>query len=107
MVVDNEAPEIYVNFSIKALREEVTEGEKISVFPPYVKMYIGATDRYCGTQDIFYTIDGGEKFKYGGDNSPSDNELFKDERLYEVHVEALDKLGNSGTKTLKFRVARK
>lgn len=106
VVVDNEAPEIYVNFSIKALREELVDGEKISVYPPYVKMYIGATDRYCGTQDIFYAIDGGQKRVYGGADSPSDNELFKDEKLYEVHVEATDKLGNSSSKIMKFRVAK-
>ncbi len=107
LVVDNEAPEIYVNFSIKALREEELDGEKISVYPPYVKMYIGATDRFCGTQDIFYAIDGGEKRLYGGANSPSGNELFKDEKLYEVHVEATDKLGNSSLNAIKFRVAKK
>ena len=107
LVVDIEAPDIYVNFSIKALREEVIDGEKIAVYPPYVKMYMGATDRYCGTQDIFYTIDGGVKRKYGGVNSPFDSELFKDEKMYEVNVEATDKLGNSSTKAMKFKVAKK
>lgn len=107
LVVDNEAPEVYVNFSIKALREEIIDGEKISVYPPYVKMYMGATDRYCGTQDIFFTIDGGVKHKYGGVNSPFDSELFKEEKMYEVNVEAIDKLGNSSTKAMKFRVAKK
>ncbi|SMO34382.1 hypothetical protein SAMN06265379_101154 [Saccharicrinis carchari] len=107
LIVDNEAPVIYVNFSIKALREEVIEGEKINVYPPYVKMYIGATDRYCGTQEIFYTIDGGVKHKYGGVNSPFDSELFKKEKMYVVNVEATDKLGNLSTKTMKFRVANK
>lgn len=105
--VDNEAPDIYVNFSIKAIREEISGDEKISVYPPYVKMYIGATDRHCGTQDIFYSIDGGSKIKYTGINSPADNEFFKDEKLYEVNIEATDKLGNQSFKSIKFKVDRK
>jgi hypothetical protein len=106
-VVDNVPPEIYVNFSIKAIREETIDGETISVFPPYVKMYIGATDKYCGTKDIFYSIDGGAKRKYAGVNSPADSELFKDEKLYEVMVEATDMVGNISMKPVKFRVARR
>lgn len=105
--VDNEAPEIYVNFSIKAIREDSTGEEKISVYPPYVKMYIGATDRHCGTQDIYYSINNGKKIKYTGANSPADSEQFKDERLYEVNIEATDKLGNKSSRTLKFRVDKK
>lgn len=65
------------------------------------------TDRYCGTQDIFYTIEGGEKFRYGGSNSPADSEIFKDEKLYEVDLEATDKLGNVSFKKIKFVVAKK
>lgn len=107
MVVDDEAPEIYVNFSIKPLRQEIINGEEISIYPPYVKMYVGATDRYCGTQDIFYSIDEGEKLKYSGSNSPADSEIFKLEKLYEVNLEATDKLGNASYKKIKFIVAKK
>ena len=107
LVVDNEAPEIFVNFSIKDIRQEDVNGEIIKVYPPYVKMYIGATDKYCGTQDIYFSVDGCAKRKYTGLNSPADVELFKTEKLYEVLVEANDKLGNSTTKKVIFRVAKK
>src|SRR5690554_722751 len=107
VLVDDEGPEIYINFSIKPLRQDVVNGEEVNIYPPYVKIYIGATDRYCGTQDIFYTIDGGEKFRYGGSNSPAGSEIFKDEKLYEVDLEATDKLGNVSFKKLKFVVAKK
>ena len=63
--------------------------------------------RSCGTQDIFYSINGGAKIKYTGVNSPADNELFKDEKLYEVNVEATDKLGNKSARIIKFRVDKK
>ncbi len=107
LYVDNLPPDIYVNFSIKSFREEIIDNEKISVYPPYVKMYIGATDRNCGTQDIFYSIDGGQKTKFTGSVSPANSEVFSTEKLYEVKIDANDKLGNSTSKTIKFRIAKK
>ncbi|MBN2165071.1 MAG: hypothetical protein JW717_02225 [Marinilabiliaceae bacterium] len=107
LIVDNDAPEIYVNFSIKPIRQELLNNETINVYPPYVKMYIGATDKYCGTQDIYFTIEGSAKQKYAGLNSPANIEMFKDEKLYSVTIEATDKLKNSSSKTFRFRIAKK
>ncbi len=105
LYVDNEPPEIYVNFSIQAIREEVVDGELLKVYPPYVRMYIGATDKHCGTQDIFYAVDGGKMVQYTGLQSSADQEIFKEEKVYDLLLEATDKLGNRGSKTIRFKVS--
>ncbi len=107
VVVDNVGPEIYENFSIKPIRIEEKSGEKINVYPPYVKLYIGATDKQCGTKRICYQIDGGKKQNYSSSNSPSDIEMFKSEASHEVIITAYDKLDNEVTKVVKFVVAEK
>ncbi|TRX72504.1 hypothetical protein [Carboxylicivirga sp. M1479] len=105
--VDNVGPEVYVNFSIKAIGSEMIDGEEVKVYPPFVKMYIGATDRHCGTDKILYSVNGSAKKNYISAGSPADSELFKKEQVYEVNVEAIDKLNNSGNKTIRFKVAKK
>lgn len=105
LYVDNEPPEIYVNFSIQAIREEIVEGELLKVYPPYVRMYIGATDKHCGTQDIFYAVDGGKMVQYTGLQSSADREIFTEEKVYDLLIEATDKLGNIGSKTMRFKVS--
>ncbi|MBI9065238.1 MAG: hypothetical protein JEZ14_24855 [Marinilabiliaceae bacterium] len=106
-MVDNKGPEVYINFSIKPIRTETHESELIEVYPPYVKMYIGATDQQCGTKSIHYSIDGGTRKNYTSSGSPADVELFQEEKLYSVVVEATDKLGNSSQRPITFRIAKK
>jgi hypothetical protein len=106
LYVDNEGPDVFINFSIKPTRQEKYEGENINVYPPFVKLYIGATDIHCGTKDIHYRIDNGERKNYSGNGSPASMELFKEERIYRVEVEAQDKLGNEKIETLHFRISK-
>lgn len=107
LCVDNTGPEIFINFSIKPTRQETIENESINIYPPFVKLYIGATDKHCGTKSIFYSIDGGKKKNYSSNGSPANMELFKQEKVYRVEVEAKDKLGNTSIKSLNFKVAKK
>ncbi len=104
--VDNEGPDVFINFSIKPTRQESINGEDINIYPPFVKLYIGATDKHCGTKSIYYSIDGGPKKNYSSNGSPADLELFKEEKVYSVEVEAKDKLGNTKLKTLNFKIAK-
>jgi hypothetical protein len=107
VVVDNVGPEIYVNFSIKPIRKVVENGKEINVYPPFVKMYIGATDYKCGTNSIWYSIDGSTKTKYSSSGSPADMEKFKTEKVYSVVIDATDNLGNKMSKEIQFKVAKK
>ncbi|WP_289053914.1 OmpL47-type beta-barrel domain-containing protein [Carboxylicivirga marina] len=106
LYVDNEGPDVFINFSIKPTRQESVDGKNINVYPPFVKLYIGATDKHCGTKDIYYSVDGGTMKNYNGNGSPSNMELFKEERIYSVKVEATDKLGNGKAETLQFKISR-
>lgn len=105
--VDNIGPDIYVNFSIKPIRTEVVDGKTLNVYPPYVKMYLGATDKSCGTKSISYSINGGGMKGYTSANSPSKMELFTEEKVHHVILKAKDELGNPSEKEISFVVAEK
>jgi hypothetical protein len=107
LIVDNEGPEIFVNFSIKPIRQISENGKQINVYPPFVKMYIGATDYQCGTGSIWYSIDGETKKRYTISGSPADQEMFKIEKTYKVVIDATDNLGNLKSKELFFKVSKK
>ena len=102
--VDNTAPEIYVNFSIKPIGKK---GDK-DIYPNYVRMYMGATDKHTGTESVMYSIDGGPLTLYSSAQTLDVSELskFRKKKKYEVRVVAKDKLGNESEKTFEFYVGR-
>jgi len=107
LVVDNEGPEIFVNFSIKPIRTMTENGKEINIYPPFVKMYIAATDVQCGTNDIWFSVDNGERKKYSNAGPPSDLQMFKLEKTYTIQIDATDNLGNIQKKEVTFQVAKK
>ncbi len=107
VVIDNVGPEIFVNFSIKPIRKEIIDGKEVNIYPPFVKMYIGATDIQCGTNSIWYAIDGGSKKNYAISGSPADVQMFKQEKTYTVTIDTSDNLGNQTSKEVTFKVAKK
>lgn len=102
--VDNTAPEIFVYFSINPIGQK---GGK-NIYPNYVRMYIGATDKHTGTETLLYSVDGGPLSKYSSPQTLDASEVskFKKKKKYEVRVVAKDKLGNESEKTLEFFVGR-
>ncbi len=107
IVVDNTSPVIYANFNIKPIREEEYEGEKYPVYPTYTRIYIGATDRFSGTENIYYSINGSPMRKYATAKSISDANLLTEENFYIVKIAAEDKLGNRSEKDIKFLIRKK
>lgn len=102
--VDNTAPEIFVNFSI----EPIGTKSGLPIYPEYVRMYIGATDKHVGTERILYSIDGGALTDYSSPQTLDISEVSKlrKNKKYKVRVVAKDKLGNEGEKTVEFFVGR-
>lgn len=102
--VDNTPPEIYVNFSI----EPVGTKSGKNIYPNYTRMYVGATDKHCGTESIMYSINGGELRPYSSPYSLDVSEVsrFKSKKKYEVKVVAKDKLGNKSEKIVEFYVGK-
>ncbi len=102
--VDNTAPEIFVNFSIKPIGSK----SGLNVYPEYVRMYVGATDKHVGTAQILYALDDGSLVEY---SSPRTLDLSEVSRLrknkkYAVKVVAKDKLGNESEKIVEFYIGR-
>ncbi len=106
--VDNSPPVIYHNFSIEAINKITKNGKDLDVYPNYTRLFLGATDRKCGTQQIQYSING-EAFKdYSSPYTLDVSELllFKSTKLYTVTVKAKDKLGNESQKVIEFYVGK-
>ncbi|HAN77220.1 MAG TPA: hypothetical protein DCQ31_05315 [Bacteroidales bacterium] len=103
VLVDNNAPEIYLNFSIMKVGERPQDGKSYAIYPSYTRMYIGATDKYSGTETIFYSIDGGPMQNYAtATKNVSEANLFTQNKFYTIKVIAKDKLGNESIKEVSF-----
>jgi len=107
VTVDNEAPEIFINFSIEPIRQETKDGKSYDVYPQYTKMYFSATDRSTGEQDIFYSINNSVLTKYESAKKINDAGLISKEQFYTIKVVAKDKLGNESEKSISFFIAKK
>jgi hypothetical protein len=57
-IVDNVAPEIHYNFSVKAIGEKTVRNESYTIYPSNVMLYIAATDNASGVDRIEYKING-------------------------------------------------
>ncbi len=102
--VDNTAPDIFVNFSI----EPIGTKKEMKVYPEYVRMYIGATDKHVGTETILYSIDGEPLRAYSSPQTLDLSEVnrLKKNKKYSVRVVSRDKLGNESEQTFEFYVGR-
>lgn len=95
--VDDEAPEIYPHFSVDPIGSKTVRGEKYMIYPSNSKLYIGSTDKACGTDYIKYKINDGdfqtelpiEEFDAGN---------------YSIEIHAYDHLNNKSVKTIKFAI---
>lgn len=95
--VDKEAPEIYPHFSVESIGTKIVRGEKYMIYPSNSKLYIGATDKACGTDYINYSING-EELK-----SQVPIKQF-DSGNYSIEIHAYDHLNNESVKTIKFAI---
>lgn len=100
--VDNSPPEIYVNFSI----DPIGKKDGLNVYPSYTRMYVGATDKHCGTAEILYSTNGDQLRAYSSPYTLDVSEVnrFSKEKKYTVKVVAKDKLGNRSEKDVEFYV---
>lgn len=106
--VDNTPPVIYYNFSIEPVSKTTKDGKSLDVYPNYTRLFLGATDKKCGTQKIQYSINGDPFKDYSSPYTLDVSELllFKSQKLYTVTVKAKDKLGNESEKVIEFYVGK-
>jgi hypothetical protein len=104
--VDNTPPVIYINFSI----EPIDKKSGLRVYPNYTRLYVGATDKQVGTNQILYSVNGAPLRDYSSPYTLDMSEVphfSKKNAKYTVKVVAKDKLGNTSEKTVEFYVTDK
>ncbi|MEQ8908663.1 MAG: hypothetical protein RIC95_05695 [Vicingaceae bacterium] len=104
--VDNTPPVIHYNFSIEPIGKKSKKGEMVNIYPNYTRLYLGATDRHCGTEKITYSMNDGEFFDYSSPYTLDLSEVrrFGKNKYYTVVIRAVDKLGNQSEETINFFV---
>jgi hypothetical protein len=97
--VDNKAPEIFHNFSVKPHSQFTDNDEIISVYTEGVKLFIAATDDISGVDKIFYSINESKEQLF---TQPLSG--FRINQTHTIKLRAIDRLGNVSEKLFRFRV---
>ncbi len=98
-VVDNKGPEIFNRFSIDSNKSKEIDGQTVPVFPPHVVLFLSSTDKGAGLDKISYQANGGSILPYR-----SLIENFRKNRLYNINVIVVDKLGNENQEEIVFYI---
>ncbi len=93
-LVDNDPPSVITTFSIDPVAEE--SGTK--VYPAFVNIYLSATDKLVGADQIYYSLNGSKEAAYRGPLSG-----LKKNTDYTLIIKAKDQLGNEVTETITFK----
>jgi len=102
VVVDNNSPEIFVNFSVNAIGTETKDSKAYPIYPTYTRVFLAATDKYSGTEHLMFSINGGYMTNYLTQANMSGHSMFTKEGFYTVRILAKDKLGNQTEKIIQF-----
>jgi len=104
--VDNSPPEIFFNFSIEPIGNKNKNGKDLKIYPNYTRLYLGATDKHCGTHTIKYSLNGAAYYDYSSPYTLDVSEVrrFAKNKYHKVEVKAADKLGNESTQVIEFFV---
>ena len=94
---DNTGPEISYSFSIEPFGEK----DGLKVFPDYLMLYLSATDKIIGTDNIFYSLNGAAELKYSRFITG-----FIPNSVNVLQIRATDKLQNKTTLEIKFFVSK-
>jgi hypothetical protein len=96
--IDNSAPQIFINYSTKAIGEKTVRDEKYTIYPSNVMLYIAATDNASGCEKIEYRINGNKLWQnlipikgFAPGN-------------YEIEIIATDILKNKSTSVVRFAI---
>ena len=96
--VDATPPVIYPNFST----QPVGEVDGLQQYPPYVTVFLAATDDIVGNDRIYYSINEGRETLYTKPLS-----RLQRNTKYKVSIRAVDMVGNEATTEIEFVTADK
>ena len=107
-VVDTTPPDIFVIFSVQPKRTEVHEGTNYPVYPLNTRLFIAATDKLSGTEDILYSANGSKWMDfYVKSKANQDASLLSEEKFYSIEIKTKDKVNNETYKKIEFFVSNK
>ena len=96
-IVDNSAPKILCNFSVKAIGEKTVRENKYTIYPSNVIVYIAATDNTSGVERLEYQINGKEAQTITPIKALVPGN-------YEIQITVYDALKNKASDTIRFAV---
>lgn len=98
--IDNNGPQIGIQFGIGSIGEEELDGTKVDIYPPRTSLFITATDQLVGYDKIYYSLNEAPEKESKGiiKNMP--------EGTYDIKIRALDKLGNESKDEIKFIIRK-
>jgi hypothetical protein len=96
---DNTGPEVFARFSVQPVANDEIEGEIIEVYPDHVSLFLSVTNTPIAYDRIYYSINKGKELTYQGIIDG-----FKTGQVVNMHVRALDRLGNETKKEIKFKI---
>ena len=104
--IDNTPPRIDYSFSVEASSEIDDEIGRFKLYPSYTAMFLSATDKDVGTENIFYSIDNGPLLKLDNRQSVDLSEINRsnNKRLVRLKIIAEDKLGNRSEREAIFYI---
>jgi len=94
--VDKSGPEIFAKFGMPAV-----DIGSVPVYPHHATLFLSASDRYVGFKKMYFSINGSKEFPYTGKING-----FDPGKEYTVKARAVDKLGNSRYKTIRFKTEK-
>ena len=104
--VDNSPPIINFSFSVQSASEVDVDDSRFDLYPNYSLMFLSATDRDVGTENIYYSVDNGSVMELDRRLSIDLADLNRSDqkRLVTIQIIAEDKLGNRSEKEAKFYI---
>lgn len=98
-VEDNMGPEIFFRFSIISDKVKNFEGKNYDSYPSHVVLFLSSTDSSVGFDNMLYSVNGSPDKAY-----TSLITGFQKNKVYNIKVTSIDKLGNKSQKAIDFFV---
>ena len=98
-VEDNIGPEIFFRFSILSEKSKNVDGKNYNIYPGHVVLFLSSTDASVGFDKMFYSVNGAPNKTY-----TSLITGFQKDKVYNISVTSVDKLGNKSQKTIEFYI---
>ena len=104
--IDNSPPSINYSFSVQSASRVDDDNGRFDVYPNYSVMFVSATDRDVGTENLYYSVDNGSLMQLDSRLSIDLSALNRSDkmRLVRIKIIAEDKLGNKSEREVQLYI---